>query len=200
MNKAQVHHLVGFIKDEDFNVLQRYRPLLNQVDQAARRRDKNIDTAGKTLFLAENRHAAEHAIDLQAQKFAISAEAVGDLRGKFACRRQDKHPAAILLTRLWLGGEMMQGRQRKCSSLARSGLRNTAKIAAFKQGWNGLLLNGGRRIIASRLKRLQDRLGKAQVLEKRHIYTFKIIVAAHEACPFIRTAQAQQQVFGSSLC
>ena len=126
VNKAQVHHLVGFIKDEDFNVLQRDRALLNQVDQAARRSDKNIDAAGKTLFLAENRHAAKNAIDLQAQKLAISAEAVGDLRREFARWRQDKHPTAILLTRLWLGGKMVQGRQRKCSSLARSGLRNTA--------------------------------------------------------------------------
>ena len=108
MNKAKVHHLVGFIKHEDFNVLQRYRALLNQVDQAARRCDKNIDAAGKTLFLAKNRHAAEHAIDLQAQKLAICAEAVGDLCRKFARWRQDKHPAAILLTRLWLRGEMVQ--------------------------------------------------------------------------------------------
>jgi hypothetical protein len=62
------------------------------------------------------------------------------------------------------------------------------------------LLNGGWRIIASRLKRLQDRLGEAQVLEIRHFHTFKIVVAARYARPFIRTARAQQQVFGSSLC
>ena len=108
MDEAKVHHLVGFIKDEDFNILERHGALFDKVDQAARCSDKNIDAGGKTLFLAENRHAAKNAIDLQAKEFAISAETISDLRRKFAGWRQDKHAAAILLTRLWLGGEMVQ--------------------------------------------------------------------------------------------
>ena len=131
MDEAKIHHLVGFIKDEDFNVLERDSALFDKVDQAARCGDKNIDAASKALFLAENRHAAENAINLEAKELAISAEAVGNLRRKFACWRQHKHAAAILLTRLWLGGEVVKRRQGKCSSLAGSGLRDAAKIAAF---------------------------------------------------------------------
>ena len=108
MDETKVHHLVGFIKDEDFNILEGHGALFDKVDQAARCSDKNIDAGGKTFFLAENRHATKNAIDLQAKEFAISAETIGDLRGKFAGWRQDKHPAAILLTRLWLGREMVQ--------------------------------------------------------------------------------------------
>ena len=108
VDKAQIHHLVGFIKDEDFHILQRNCALFDKIDQAAGCGNENIHASGETLFLAENRHAAENAIDLEAEEFAISAEAVGDLCCKLTCWRQHQHTAAIWLARFWLGGEMMQ--------------------------------------------------------------------------------------------
>ena len=134
MDEAEIHHLVGFVEDEDFDVLQGHCALLDQVDQASRGSDENIDAACKALLLAENRHAAENAIDLEAKKLAISAEAVGDLCRQFAGGRKHQHTAAILLARLGLGGEMVKRRQREGCGLAGAGLRDTAQVAAFAAG------------------------------------------------------------------
>jgi hypothetical protein len=68
---------------------------------------------------------------------------------------------------------MVQRWQSKCGGLAGSGLCDTAQVAALQQWRDRLLLDWRRGIISSGFKRLKDRLGKAQVLEKRHIYTFK---------------------------
>ena len=173
MDETKVHHLVRFIEDEDFDVLECYRALLDQIDQTARCRDQNIHAASKTFFLAENGHAAKDAIHLQAKEFAIGAEAVGDLCRKFAGWRQHQHTAAILLTRFWLCCEMVQRWQSECRGLAGSGLCDAAQVAALQQWRDRLLLDWRRGIISRSFKRLKDRLGKAQVLEKRHIYTFK---------------------------
>ena len=173
MDETQVHHLVRFIENEDFDVLECHRALLDQIDQTARCRNENINAASKALFLAENGHAAKDAIHLQAKEFAIGAEAVGDLCRKFAGWRQHQHTAAILLTRFWLCCEMMERWQSKRRGLAGSGLCDTAQVAALQQWRDRLLLDWRRGIISRGFKRLKDRLGKAQVLEKRHIYAFK---------------------------
>ena len=159
MDETKVHHLVRFIKDENFDVLQRYGALFNQIDQTARSCDQNIDAASKTFFLAENGHAAKDAIHLQTKEFAIGAEAVGDLRSKLAGWRQHQHTAAILLARFWLCCEMVQRWQSERRSLTGSGLRDTAQVAALQQWWDRLLLDWRRGIISRGFKRLKDRLG-----------------------------------------
>ena len=131
MDKAQVHHLVGFIENEDFNILQCDCALFDQVDQTARRCNEDIDAGGEPLFLAKNRHSAENAVNLEAEEFAIGAKAVGNLRGEFAGRREHQHPAAILLARFGLGREVMERRQRERCGLAGAGLRDTAQVAAL---------------------------------------------------------------------
>jgi hypothetical protein len=68
---------------------------------------------------------------------------------------------------------MVQRWQSERRSLTGSGLRDTAQIATLQQWRDRLLLDWRRGIISRSFKRLKDRLGKAQVLEKRHIYTFK---------------------------
>jgi hypothetical protein len=68
---------------------------------------------------------------------------------------------------------MVQRWQSKRRSLTGSGLCDAAQVAALQQWRDRLLLDWRWGIISSRFKRLKDRLGKAQVLEKRHIYTFK---------------------------
>jgi hypothetical protein len=68
---------------------------------------------------------------------------------------------------------MVQRWQSERCGLTGSRLRDTAQIAALQQWRDRLLLDWRRGIISSGFKRLKDRLGKAQVLEKRHIYTFK---------------------------
>ena len=116
--------------------------------------------------MRENRHAAEYALDGKAQIFAIITELIGNLRGKFAGRREHQHPAAIGFARFDVGGKTVQRWQRKGCGFTRAGLRNTAQIAALQQRWDRLHLDGGGGIISRFGKRLQDGLGKAQFFKK----------------------------------
>ena len=168
MDEPKVHHLVGFVQHEDFNVFQRHRALFDQVDQPAWRGDKNINAASQFLLLAENRHAAENAFGLKAKEFAVGAKAFGNLCREFTRWREHQHPAAILLARFRLGRETVERGQRERRRFASAGLCNTAQVAAIEQGRDGLLLDRGRCIISCGFKRLQDGLGKAQVFKIRH--------------------------------
>jgi hypothetical protein len=156
VDEAKVHHLVGFVEDEDLDILQAQRALFDQVEQAARRGDKDVGAGLQLLLLREDRHPAEDALDGQAQIFAIVAELFRNLRGEFARRRQHQHPAAIRHARFDVGGEMVERGQRERRRLAGSGLRDTAQIAPFEQRRDRLRLDRGRAIISRLGKRLQD--------------------------------------------
>ena len=59
VDEAHVEHLVGFVEDEDFDLGQRQRAALDEIEQAARRGDEDVDAAAQDLDLLAMRHAAE---------------------------------------------------------------------------------------------------------------------------------------------
>ena len=165
MDEAHVHHLVGFIENEDFRVLDGEAALIDEVEQAPRRRNDDVDAARQRLDLAIDRHAAEHGFDAQLQEAAIVAKALRDLRGQFAGRRQHQHAAAAHWRGLGMTRKIVEAGQREGRGLAGAGLRDAAQVAAFQQNRDRLLLDRRRIGVFLGGERLQDRLGQAQIGE-----------------------------------
>ena len=89
-HEADVEHLVGLVEHHHFDLVQGHGALLDQVHQAARGGDENIDPAGQRLDLRADRHAADHHGRGQVQLAAVILDALGDLGGEFAGRRKDQ--------------------------------------------------------------------------------------------------------------
>src|SRR3546814_4284594 len=92
MDEAHVHHLVGLVENEDFDVVEAQRALVDQVEQAAGGGDEDVDAARKVADLLVDRHAAEDGRHAELGKAAVIAAALRDLRGQFARRRKAEHP------------------------------------------------------------------------------------------------------------
>ena len=161
-DEAQVHHLVGFVEHENLDMAQRQRALLDQVEQTARRGDENVAAAIKRAGLLANGHAAEHALDREAQVLGIAAHVVGDLGGQLAGRRKHQHAATGILARLGIGGQAVQRGQRESGGLAGAGLGDAQQVAAFEQRRNGLALDRCGIGIAFVCERAEKGLGKAK--------------------------------------
>ena len=162
-DEAEVHHLVGFVEHEDLDIAQGQRALVDQVEQAARGGDQDVDPAGEGAGLLAHRHAAEDALDAEVQVLGIAAHVLGDLGGKFAGRRKHQHPARRIHARLGIGGEAVQRRQREGCGFAGAGLGDAQNVASFEQSRNGLLLDRGGIGIALGFKRTKEGLGEAKV-------------------------------------
>ena len=96
VDEAHVDHVIGFVEDEDFDLVETDRALADVVKQTARRGDENVDAAEHGLLLLVHRGAAEHDGGREAEELAVGAEAVADLRGEFARRREHERAARLL--------------------------------------------------------------------------------------------------------
>ena len=143
MDEAHVEHAVGFVEHEKFDVAKTQRIALHEIQQPARRGDKDVDTIEQRTDLRTHRHAADGERRPQMQVAPIGAEAVEDLAGQFARRAEHQYAAALAHRRTWLGGELMQDRQREGRGLASPGLGNADDVTARHQERNGLGLDRG---------------------------------------------------------
>ncbi len=107
MDEAHVHHLIGLVEDEDFDVIHTQRALVDQVEQAARRGDEDVDALREIADLLVDRHAAEYGRHAKLGKAAIVAAALRDLRRELARRREHEHPAAARVGAVRIGQEVM---------------------------------------------------------------------------------------------
>ncbi len=96
---------------------------------------------------------------------AIGVEAVEDLPGQFAGRREHQHPAALGLRADAVLQQSVQDRQREGCRLAGSGLGDADHVAAGKCERDGLGLDGGRRQIIFFSERAGDGIGEAEILK-----------------------------------
>jgi hypothetical protein len=96
---------------------------------------------------------------------SIGAEAVGDLAGQFARRREHQHAAGLFLGPQPLGVQVVDDRQREGCGLAGSGLRDADDIAALRGEGNGLGLDRGRSDVFLFRKGASDRLYEAEVVK-----------------------------------
>ena len=145
---------------------------LDQVEQAARRGDQDVDAAGQGLDLAAIAQAADDGAKTQAEAATVGVEAAGDLDRELAGRRQHERTRA-LGQRAFLGrGELLQHGQRESRRLAGAGLGNAQDVAALQEGGNGARLDGRGHGVLGGFEGTQQRLGQAEI-RKRNITHWK---------------------------
>ena len=84
MDEAQVEHLVGFIQHQLAGLAQIHRAPIHQVDQPARRGNKDVGAAGKKVDLLADGLAADNGVDAQLGACGQATQAFGNLVHQFA--------------------------------------------------------------------------------------------------------------------
>ena len=96
VDEAHVEHAVGFVEHEHLDVLEHGLAGLQVVEQAAGRRDQDVERAAQRLQLRRIRHAADDGGDAQARHVAaVDAGRLGDLHRQLARRRQHEDARAV---------------------------------------------------------------------------------------------------------
>ena len=165
------------------------------VEQPARRGDENIDAARHRLDLRAGFYPADDHGDLRMTELTVDAHAFGDLRRKFARRREDQRAAAFLRRPFAAGCEFVKKRQNEGSGFAGPRLRCAQNIPSGEHGGNHLLLDGCGIGIALGLYGLEDGLGKAEITEMFQVSSF--ILPARFTNPYGLRATIIQ-ILGSS--
>ena len=136
--EAQVEHLVGLVEHQDLGAGQHDAASAEVVEQPAGRGDQHVDAARQRLDLRPVADAAEHDRDGEAEMAAVGAEALRDLGGELARRREHQHAAALAQRRAAVGGEAVQDRQGERGGLAGAGLGDAQQVAAREHDGYGL--------------------------------------------------------------
>src|SRR5688572_13507634 len=153
-DETHVEHAVGFVDHQDLDVVHQDLAALEQIDQAAGRGDQHVDAAIQLLLLVDKALATYEQGVAQVCVLAILLEAVGHLGRQLPSRLQDqgaRHaglgPAAA---------QDLDHGQGETSGLSGAGLGTAQNVAAHKNHWNRLGLDGGGLLIADFGDRLQD--------------------------------------------
>ena len=166
MDEAHVEHAVGFVEHQHLDLVEAQRALIHQIEQAAGRGHQHFDAVRERAHLPVDRHAADGERDGErADVPAIGAEAVGDLAGQFARRREHQHAAGFLLGPQALGVQVIEDRQREGRGLAGSGLRDADDVAALQGEGNGLGLDRSGSDVFLFGEGAKDRLCEAEVVK-----------------------------------
>ena len=88
--EAHVEHPVGLVEDEDLDLAEVRDPLADEVEQAARRRDEDLDPAAEGLDLGIHRDAAVDDRRAERDRAAVGPDALVDLHRELARRDEDQ--------------------------------------------------------------------------------------------------------------
>ena len=147
-DETHVEHAVGFVDHQQFDAGEQQAAALGMVEQAAGRRDQDVDAADQLGVLVAERHAADDQRDVELVVFAVFDELFFDLGGEFARRLEDERArharagAALF--------EHRQHRQNEGGGLAGAGLGDAEHVAALQDVRNSLVLDGGGGLVAGR--------------------------------------------------
>ena len=166
MDEAHVEHAVGFVQHQHLDLVEAQRALVDEIDQAAGRGHEHFDAVRQRAHLPVDRHAADGQCNRERADVApVGAEAVGDLAGQFARRREHQHAAGFFRRPQTLVLQVMEDRQRESRGFAGSGLRDADDIAALQGERDGLGLDrrGGKVFLFGECAK--DRLSEAEVVK-----------------------------------
>ena len=125
--EAVVGHPIGLVERDDLHVVERHLVRLDQIDQAQRRGDHDLDALGQFIDLVVAGGAAVDGQHPHAGVMGDGLEDLGDLDGEFAGRNEHESERT---RRLRLVGDPRQHRHAECEGLARAGLRTAADVLA----------------------------------------------------------------------
>ena len=151
VDEAHVEHAVGFVEHQHLDVLEHGAAGLQVVEQAARRRDQDVERAAQRGDLRRVRHAADDGRDAQARHVAaVGGRRLGDLHRELARRRQHQDARAVddaLLAPLAVvaarGEHALQRRQDERRGLAAAGAGRDHQVMALQRRRNRLRLHFG---------------------------------------------------------
>ena len=161
VREAHLEHLVGLVEDEEAQLTQVERALLEVVHDPARRADDDVHAAAQRAEL--------HAVGLPAvdgqhvharQPSGIPLEGLAHLEGELS--RGSEHER---LRRLLLEVELAEDGQREGRRLAGAGLREADDVPPLEQRRDRRLLDRRRVLVAELLEALEDSLVEPQVGE-----------------------------------
>ena len=173
VDEAHVEHAIGFVEDEHLDVLEHGLAGLEVVEQAAGRRDQDVERSAQRLELRRIRHAADDGRDAQAGNVAaVHAGRLGDLHRQLARRRQDEDARPVdraLLAALRGVGtrrqDAVQRRQDERRGLAAAGGGGDHQVGAGERRRNGGRLDVGGRGVAGIGDGADEGLGQAEGFE-----------------------------------
>ena len=186
VDEAHVQHAVGFVQYEDLQVVQVNEALLHQVQQTAGCSHYDIHTTVQRVRLWLLAHATEDHGVAQLQVTAVSSEALADLDGQLARRRQDQVADGAFALR-FLRMQLLQDRDSEGSRFTGTGLCAAEQIAPFDQVRNGLFLDRRRVGIAFFLKCFQNGLDEPEVVERSTFHeNVRRSIPARDLCGALR--------------
>ena len=157
--------MVGLVEDGHLGLRQVALALLDEVLQAAGRRDDDVDGAAQLVDLPAHGGAAVHGAHLQAERLRERRERVVHLLRELAGRHEDQRARAA-------GGagaadEAGEQRQAEGEGLAGAGLAAAEDVAAGERVGQRPHLDGERRGHAALGERGDEAVGQAELGEGR---------------------------------
>ena len=152
--ESHVEHFVGLVEDEDAHARQVERASLDQIDEATRRADDDLDTRGECLDLRLVGAAAvdaEHACTLSGTGLL---EVSGDLHAQLARGHHDERLRRR--ARGVVALDALEERDAEAEGLARSGLGLADEVAALEGEGQCHGLDGERALDAGGGERRDD--------------------------------------------
>jgi len=138
--EAHIKHVVGFIKDQDFDGIQAKDALSHEVKNSSRASDHDLGPFAKRLGLAVRGYAAVDRDDLLTGKPGQGADFSVDLGGEFPGGRQDESPRPSAR----FSFKVIEHGQRESRGFAGAGLGQAQDVLPFEGRMQGLGLNGSR--------------------------------------------------------
>src|SRR5690606_30022873 len=89
-DESHVKHAVSFVDDENLDAIHEDLAALEEIEEAPRRGDEDIDAAIELLNLLVQRDAADDKGDGQLVVLPVAREVLFHLRREFACRLEDE--------------------------------------------------------------------------------------------------------------
>ena len=148
VDEAHVEHAVGFVEDEDFRLGEVDGALIDEIEQAARRCDQNVDAGPHDLLLLIFADAAEDGGDIHIHKAPVGLEIVGDLGRKLTRRGQDKGARGLGRGRALVSGKPLEDGKGEACGLAGAGLGNAEQVLSRQYMGDGLGLDWGWGLVA----------------------------------------------------
>ena len=139
VDEAHVEHAVGLVDDEEAHVAEEHLALGDEVLDAARGADDDLDVVAEHVDLGAVAHAAVEGAALYVE---VLAELLGfalDLGGELAGGREDEDLAAVLLVD---GHDALEDRDEEGGGLAGAGLGLGVDVLAREGVGEDLFLDG----------------------------------------------------------
>ena len=164
--EPEIDHLVALVEDKMFDVIKLYLAARLQILEAARGGDNDIDALVQRANLEVITLTATDGQIAHLEASGERLDAVRNLVGEFARRRQNQNACTAHILGLALVQQLVKDRQQIGRRLAGAGLCQTDQVPAFKNGRNGVALDrrrGGQPLPGNNV----DNTGRQAKLEKR---------------------------------